>query len=227
MRLLPSFRLAPAPAAIPLPAPILALALLAAGAPCLHAQQSIPQPSTTADIPRTNAPTPPPIPLQFNARFSGNWAGTLEYRDYKATTPDAPHTSLPTLLTMTPSPDGRAINFLYTYQDGPAPVTASNPTGKKVVRDRTILAFTGATALLTGTTTAENQVFAVQGMEAFARTGLGTLVLTGQGKENDKPADFRITITLDATSFSWVKESRPAGTQAGYAFRDAYHLARL
>ena len=212
-----------------LPSSCLAFALFsltAASTPLLHAQQNIPQPSPKADIPRSNAPAPPPIPLQFNSNFNGNWAGTLEYRDYKATTPDAPHTSLPTQLTMTPSPDGRAVNFLYTYQDGPAPVTPSNPTGKKVVRDRTILAFTDATALLTGTSSAENQVFAVAGIDAFARAGVGTLILTGPGKENDKPADFRITVTLTATTFTWLKESRPANTQTDYVFRDAYHLTR-
>ena len=217
-----------------LPSSCLAFALFslsAASTPLLHAQQNVPQPSTKADIPRSNAPAPTPIPLQFNSNFNGNWAGTLEYRDYKATTGSsesqaAPHTSLPTQLTMTPSPDGRAVNFLYTYQDGSAPITPSNPTGKKIVRERTILAFTGATALLTGTSSAENQVFAVAGIDAFTRAGVGTLILTGPGKENDKPADFRITVTLTATAFTWLKESRPANAQTDYVFRDAYHLTR-
>ena len=184
------------------------------------------QPDTRVDIPRTNAPAAPAIPLQFNQHFAGNWVGTLEYRDYSAASPAAPHTKLPTTLTMRPSPDGRAVNLEFTYDDGP---DKAHPGQRKVVHEREILAFTADTAILTGTSNAQNQAFAVAGAQAFARTGYGTLVLTGTGKENDKPAEFRETLTLTPGSFTWVKESRPAaapGAAAGeFVFRDQYTLS--
>ena len=183
------------------------------------------QPDTRVDIPPSKAPTPPPIPLQFNQHFTGAWAGTLEYRDYSAASPDAPHTRLPTMLAMRPSPDGRAVNLDFTYDDGP---DKQHPGQRKIVHEREILAFTADTAILTGTSNAQNQAFAVAGVEPFARTGYGTLVLTGLGKENDKPAEFRMTLTLAPGSFLWLKESRPTaqpGAPAGdFSFRDQYTL---
>ncbi len=180
------------------------------------------QPDTRVDIPPTNAPVAPQIPPQFNAHFTGSWVGTLEYRDFSAASPDAPHTKLPTSLTMRPSPDGRAINLEFTYDDGPDKL---HPGTRKMVHEREILAFTSNTALLTGTSNAQNQAYAVEGVEQFARTGFGTLVFTGRGKENDQPADIRMTLTLAPGSFTWLKESKPAAGGGGFAFRDQYTLA--
>ena len=185
------------------------------------------EPDTRADIPRSNTPLPPPIPLGFNAHFTGTWTGTLEYRDFSARTADAPHTRLPTGLGMRPSPDGRAVNLDFTYDDGP---DSTRPGARKIVREREILAFTAGTAILTGTANAQNQSFAVQGIEAFARTGYGKLVLTGPGKENDQPVELRMTLVLAPGSFMWLKESRPTqaggGGQGEFVFRDQYTLTQ-
>ncbi len=197
-----------------------------AAAPLL-AQQSTHQPDTRADIPRSHAPTPPPVPFQLNSHFSGSWTGTLEYRDYSAKSPDAPHTKLPTTLSMRPSPDGRAVNLDYTYDDGPDK-TSATPGARKIVHEREILSFTENTANLTGTSNAQNQIFTVAGLQPFAKTGYGTLVMTGPGKENDKPVDLRVTITLAPASLVWLKESRSmnaAGTPEGdFVFRDQYNF---
>ena len=182
------------------------LLLIVLAAPFLRAQQTTAQPDTRTDIPRSNAPTLPAIPLQFNSNFKGHFTGFLEYRDYSAKSPDAPHTKLPTTADLRPSPDGRAINLDFTYDDGP---DSQHPGQRKIVKEREILAFTADTAILTGTSAAQNQSFHVDGVAAFARTGYGTLTLTGPGKENDQPADFRISITLTPTTLTWRKESRP------------------
>ncbi len=186
------------------PTHFLPILLLAAALP---AQQPTPQPSTLADIPRSATPTPPEVPLQFNTHFRGHYTGTLAYRDYSAPSPDAPHTQLPTSADLRPSPDGRAINLEFTYDDGP---DKQHPGQRKIVKEREILAFTADTAILTGTSSAQNQAFHVDGVQPFARTGYGTLILTGPGKENDQPADIRMTLTLTPTTFTWLKESRPA-----------------
>ena len=194
----------------------------------LHAQEPTlppppPQPDTRIDIPPSKTPVPAPIPLQFNQHFAGSWSGTLEYLDFSAASADAPHTQLPTTLVMRPSPDGRAINLEFTYDDGPDKL---HPGARKMVHEREILAFTADTAILTGTSNAQNQAFAVSGMEQFARTGYGTLVLTGAGKENDQPADFRMTLTLAPGLFTWLKESKPAGSAEPFRFRDQYRFTQ-
>ena len=180
------------------------------------------QPDTRADIPGTKAPAAPAIPLAFNAHFSGMWSGTLEYRDFSASSPDAPHTKLPTTLSMRPSPDGRAVNLEFTYDDGP---DKSHPGAHKMVQEREILAFTADTAILTGTSNAQNQSFHVAGIEDFARSGYGTLVFTGPGRENDKPVDMQLTLVLEPGKFTWTKETRAAGA-GDYAFRDQYTLVQ-
>ena len=206
--------------------PLLAVPLLAAPHAPSAQEPTAPrppaQPDTRADIPGTKAPAAPAIPLAFNVHFSGDWNGTLEYRDASASSPSATHLKRPVTLVMRPSPDGRAVNLEFTYDEGPDP---RNPGVHKMQHDREILAFTADTAILTGTSNAQNQAFHVAGIEEFARSGYGTLVLTGPGRENDKPVALRVTLTLEPGSFTWRMESRGA-VEADYVFRDQYTLAQ-
>ena len=68
--------------------------------------------------------------------------------------------------------------------------------------------------------------YTVEGLDAFAKSQGGTLVLTGMGTDNDKPAEVRLTVTLDPTTLTWRKETRPAGGTGEFRFRDAYTLTR-
>ena len=198
--------------------PAFAFAALAQQPTPQHSQPPI-QPDTRVDIPRTASPEPPPIPPQFNINFTGTWTGNLETLPAPGSavpanaaqpTPaaDTPHTRRPSLLVMRPSPDGRAINFDITTFDPNAPTGVASPDNS--VKEREILSFTGPTAILTGTTAAQNQTFQVQGMDAFAKTGYGTLVFTGPGSQDDQPVDLRMTLTLTPNTFTWLRESRPA-----------------
>ncbi len=148
------------------------------------------------------------------ASFAGDWTGTLEYRDFKTDQP----VKLPTRLTIRSSSDGRALTFAYTFDDGP---------GKQVHETSTLTLFPqarSATISSEGERTAT--AYSVEGFDEFTESRGGTLVLTGQGTDNDKPADVRLTVTLDATHLTWRKETRPTDGTGEFQFRDAYTLTR-
>ena len=148
----------------------------------------------------------------LNQNFGGSWAGQLEYKDYG----NGERVFLPTWVETVAAPAGNAVTFNYTYDDGPT----------KVVRESVTLTFDGATATITSGKE-KPAIYSVAGLEVFRKVNRGTLVLTGTGTDNDKPADVRITITLRRNLYTWVKETRAAGTQAPFVFRDGYTFTRL
>jgi hypothetical protein len=66
-------------------------------------------------------------------------------------------------------------------------------------------------------------IYALQGLDEFSKLCRGTLILTGPGKENDKPVDVRITLTLGRNLYTYRKETRPG---EDFKFRDAYTFTR-
>ena len=146
----------------------------------------------------------------LNANFNGDWAGTLEYRDFTTNA----QTFLPTWLTLTPSPDGTTIKFHYVYDDGPT---------KTVTEDAT-LTFSPANAKATLTSGKAAETYDVQGLPDFLKQGRGTLLLTGTVKENNHPVDVRLTLTLRRNLYTLRKETHPAGEP--FKFRDAYTFTR-
>ena len=154
-------------------------------------------------------------PPHLTAAFAGEWTGKLEYRDYQSNA----RVALPTKLSATASTDGREATLNYTYHDGP---------GKTVHETEMFTLFprTGTATLVSGNDH-ESATFSVSGLDAFGQSGVGTLILTGKGTENDKPVDARITITLAAGTLTWLKETRAAGTSAEFAFRDGYTFTRV
>ena len=48
--------------------------------------------------------------------------------------------------------------------------------------------------------------------------------LAGSGKENDKPVEVRITITVERNLYQFKKETRQPGQE--FAFRDGYTFTR-
>jgi len=172
--------------------------------------------SGCAKAPSTSATAalvaPPTTASSLTAQFAGRWTGQLEYRDFQS---DA-QVSLPTWLTIRERPDHASLELDYVYDDGP----------NKTVRERMILAFDRAasTARMTSDRDHTSEVYAVEGLDAFAKQGRGTLILTGPGTENDKPVQVRITLTLRRNLYTLRKETQHAGED--FKFRDAYTFTR-
>ncbi len=156
---------------------------------------------------QTSAP-----PKDLNANFVGKWTGQLEYRDFQSNA----QTFLPTWLTIVEAPDQKSLQFSYIYDDGPT----------KTVRELMTVTLDPSTAKITFTSDRDHSsdTYAVQGLDEFAKLGRGTLTLTGPGKENDKPVDVRITLTLRRNLYTFRKETRHQGED--YKFRDAYTFTR-
>jgi hypothetical protein len=165
---------------------------------------------------RPPAPAPPVAAAtpagSLTAQFAGAWTGQLEYRDFQS---DA-QVFLPTWLTIRERPDRTSLELDYVYDDGP----------NKTVRERMTLALdrAAATARLTSDRDHTSEVYAVEGLEAFAQQGRGTLILTGPGTENDQPVQVRITLTLRRNLYTLRKETQRAGE--AFKFRDAYTFTR-
>lgn len=171
--------------------------------------------SQPVDIPPTSAlPNNGATPDLLTQFFAGDWAGQLEYRDFQTNA----RTFLPTWLTMTSSADGRAVTLAFLFDDGPG----------KTVRESSLLTFfpQAQSVTLASATDGVNERFAVAGFEAFLKLRRGTLVLTGASKENGKPVDVRMTLTLRRNLFVLRKETRAAQTTEEFQFRDAYTLTR-
>ena len=153
-----------------------------------------------------------PPPKDLNANFVGKWTGQLEYRDFQSNA----QVFLPTWLTVTETPDQKSLQFNYVYDDGPT----------KTVRESMTVTLDPATAKMSFISDRDHSsdTYDVQGLEEFAKLGRGTLVLTGRSKENDKPVDARITLTLRRNLYTLRKETRHEGED--FKFRDAYTFTR-
>jgi hypothetical protein len=151
-------------------------------------------------------------PTDLNTQFTGKWTGQLEYRDFQTND----QTLLPAWLTITETPDHKSLQFHYIYDDGPT----------KIVRELSLVTLDPVTQTITFTSDRDHSTdtYTVQGLDAFAKQGRGTLTLTGPGRENDKPIDVRITLTLRRNLYTFRKETRHPGED--FKFRDAYAFTR-
>jgi len=155
----------------------------------------------------------PQAPVKdLNANFVGKWTGQLEYRDFQSNA----QVFLPTWLTITESADQKTLQFNYIYDDGP----------NKTVRELTLVVLDPVASKITFTSDRDKSTdtYALQGLDEFTKLGRGTLILTGPGKENDKPVDVRITLTLRRNLYTSRKETRRPGED--FKFRDAYTFTR-
>ncbi|MEO7038527.1 MAG: hypothetical protein ABI446_01055 [Gemmatimonadaceae bacterium] len=171
---------------------------------------------------RVAAQAPATAPSDLNAAFIGDWTGQLEYRDY--TTNE--RTFLPTWLKITESAEHRSLVFSYVYDDGPTKTVREHvdfvldpATRKAMLSDRDETSSKVKTSVST---------YDVAGLDEFRKTGRGVLVLTGDGEDNDKPADVRITITLRRNLYTARKEVRAKGSvdDQDFHFRDGYLFTR-
>jgi hypothetical protein len=161
-------------------------------------------------IASSSSQTPTPPVKDLNTNFVGKWTGQLEYRDFQSNA----QVLLPTWLSVTETPDQKSLQFNYVYDDGPT----------KIVRELITVTLDPTTAKMTFTSDHNSETYAVQGLDDFAKLGRGILTLTGPGKENDKPVDVRITVTLRRNLYTLRKETRHQGED--FKFRDAYTFTR-
>jgi hypothetical protein len=135
----------------------------------------------------------PPAPAAgaLAALFDGQWAGTLDYRDYG----DDSRAVLPTLL------QGRAMVLDFTYDDGPG----------KTVTSREIWQPDADGAGLTIRSGKDASHFAISEWRQLA-DGSQTLVLDGKGRDNDRPVLKRLVVTRLGDRLRLTDMSRTPGT---------------
>jgi hypothetical protein len=135
-------------------------------------------------------------------RLAGaRWTGTLTYTDYSSNR----RVSIPSNLTVTER-DGGATSWLFEYEYPKEP----KANGRREVT----LAGDGAT--LGGETVVERS--SLEG-------GLLRIVTEKRGADDDRPALFRYTYLIGASSFSVRKEVRPDGAEQFFE-RNVYSWSR-
>ena len=144
----------------------------------------------------------------------GNWTGVLEYRDYSEPATSTKRVQLPTWLGIKEAPEG--IFFDYVYDDGPNKVVTERHVVVLDLRQKTYKVMS---------TDAVAVIYVIAGADKL-KNGRGELILTGEGKDADKPAEIRTTWTIRRNLLSWLEEVRPAKSEAPFAFRHRYTFVR-
>ncbi len=155
----------------------------------------------------------PPIDSKSIYRAcAGQWAGTLEYRDFQSDE----RVSLPTNLESVLAADGNSLELAYTYDDGPG----------KIVRESSTLVINPEKRTLTITSdrTKSSEQLTISNIDEVARTRRLTLILTAAGEENHNKVDVRSTLSCSPNTLSWLRETRVPGHD--FAFRDKYSFSR-
>lgn len=153
-------------------------------------------------------------PPALVAALLGDWTGVLEYRDYSEPANSTRRVQLPTWLSIRTAPEG--LFFDYVYDDGPSKTEFSHSA---LVID----AGTRTYKVIGTDSVIENYV--ISGLEAL-QDGHGTLMLTGSGQDNRRPADIRTTWIIRRNLLSWLEEVRPSGSSEAFVFRHQYVFVR-
>ena len=103
----------------------------------------------------------------------------------------------------------------YVYDDGPA----------KTVTEHDVLALDLAQSRYRVTGEKSVEQYTIAGAETL-KDGRGTLILTGSGNDNNKPAKIRTTWIIRCNLLSWEEEVRPAGSMVPFTFRHRYTFTR-
>jgi len=163
---------------------------------------------------QTPAAVPAHIPSELEQALSGNWTGVLEYRDYSEPATSTKRVQLPTWLSITPA--GSSQTWHYLYDDGP----------NKLVEETDTISFDPSTSTYTESENSKPpHTYRVTGYPDL-RAGRGQLVLAGNGTDNDKPAETRITLTIRRNLLTVLEETRPAGSSDPFAFRHSFCFTR-
>ena len=154
---------------------------------------------------------PVPTAASLYARWTGEWSGVLEYRDYQ---PPHGRVSLPTTLAVTPAPDAAALILRFVYDDGPT----------KKVKSASRLTFDpGARRLVwsdDGKPVSPEDNFTL----AEASADGSRLVFLGTQMDDNKTARIRYTFTSAPGSWRILKETTSDGP--AFAFRHEYRFEK-
>ena len=135
--------------------------------------------------------------------LAGEWAGTLDYRDYS----DDSRSTLPTMMQS----DGQTL--AWTFDDGPG----------KTVRSSETWAFDASGQALTITSGSDTpDQWRVVESRASADGALVTIVLDGQSLENGSTVIARKILTRDGNRLRITKQTRVAGQP--FLMRQSYEL---
>lgn len=138
---------------------------------------------------------------ELTSALAGNWAGTLDYRDYG----NDSRTALPTLLSVT------GLALAWTFDDGPG----------KTVRSSARWSFTPDGKTMLVTEGPRRETMAVSELRR-SPDGVLTLVLDGEGHENGKPMTIRTILTRDKAVLRITRMSRTTGQP--FIMRHSYQL---
>lgn len=147
-------------------------------------------------------PAPPvDAAATLTAALAGNWAGTLDYRDYG----NDSRVTLPTLMS------ANGLSIAWTFDDGPG----------KTVRSAETWSFTpdGKSLVITGKKSSETMAIAELRRSA---NGSFTLVADGNSEENGRTVMVREILTRDGPVLRLTRMSRTAGQP--FIMRHSYQL---
>lgn len=153
------------------------------------------------EVARSQPAQPIDAAVTLAAALAGNWAGTLDYRDYG----NDQRTSLPTLMTAT------GLQLAFTFDDGPGKTVRSTdtwsvtPDGKSLVIGHE----------------KSRETMAIAELRRSAN-GSVTLVAEGSGKENGRTVMVREILTRDGPVLRLTRMSRSAGQP--FIMRHSYQL---
>lgn len=153
-----------------------------------------------------------PTRAALYSAMTGSWTGALEYKDYSN---PKRRVTLPTKLAIALAPDSSALLMHYVYDDGPGKIVEDD--------DRFVANATVSTIAWGGLKTVAQQ-YTVRDAAGASPSGRIAIVLQGEGKDDNKPATIRETITISKDSLRILKETRFAG--GDFAFRHEYRMAR-
>jgi len=150
-------------------------------------------------------------PAAFYSSVLGSWTGSLEYRDFQ----NDKRVTLPTTLEVSPTTDQSAVQFAYTYDDGPG----------KIVKEKALIRVpaTGDQYIVKDDDGSET-VYQITTAAGFSASGDGKLVLSGPGTENKKAVEVRTTLEITSISLSILRETRLPGED--FKFRHQYKFQR-
>lgn len=149
-----------------------------------------------------SVPAPPVDAVAtITAAVAGNWAGTLDYRDYG----NDGRVTLPTLMA------ANGLSIAWTFDDGPS----------KMVRSAETWVFTpdGKSLVINGQKSSETMAIAELRRGA---NGSVTLVADGTGEENGNKVMVRKILTRDGSLLRLTRMSRRAGQP--FIMRHSYQL---
>ncbi len=162
--------------------------------------------------------SPMPTADKLELGLKGSWGGALEYRDYQS----GKKFELPMAAQIDIGKDNATISRVSTFDDGPktglvyiTTVSIFDKTGSKV----TNAVFRKGRAVDVSTDDAK--------VTTYKDATHWTIVYQQNGSDNEKPAEIRVTQTLNGNELLALKEVKPVGAaDKDYLFRNQVRLVR-